>query len=104
MAHFAIILPGNIHAHVSRGKVFNKQISITKAWPFFMRKGQQNIGYVVKINYSDEYLLIKQDTGKWNTDQANNTTAIKKDGRWVPVKEDSVITAIKTAIDSYENK
>ena len=105
MAHFTIILPDNIHAQVYKGKVFKKQIGFTKAWPFIKRKGEERIGYVIRIYNGNEYHLVRTTQGIWNTAQENDVApAIKKDGRWVPAEDDGVITAIKTAIDDYENK
>ncbi len=104
MAHFTITLPGNIHAQVNRGKVFKKQIAFTKAWPFIKNKGEESIGYVIKIDSGNEYHLIKTTQSQWVAVQEDIAPAIKKEGKWVPLQEDGVITAIKTAIDSYENK
>ena len=104
MAHFTIILPGNIHAQVNKGKVFKKQIGFAKAWPFIKSKGEEHIGYVIKIDSGNEYHLIKTTQGQWSSVQEDISPAIKKEGKWVPLQEDGVITAIKTAIDGYENK
>ena len=105
MAHFTVILPGNIHAQVNKGRVFKKQIGFAKVWPFIKSKGEERVGYVIRIDNGNEYHLVRTTQGLWNTAQENDIApAIKKDGRWVPTDDENVITAIKTAIESYENK
>lgn len=106
MAHYTINLPGNINGDVRQGKVSKKHIGFLTRWPFINLHKEQRIGYVVTVNDTagKQYHLLKTSENKWPSQQEHLSLAIKTQGKWQPIEEDQITTAIKKAIDDYENK
>jgi hypothetical protein len=109
MARYTINLPGNIPADVRQGKVINKSIGLVKHWPWLRFRGEEKTGYVVTVEAGNkqgmQYHLLKANDGSWPAGATNELDiAVKIQGKWQTIEEDQVTTAIKQAIDAYENK
>jgi hypothetical protein len=105
MAHFKITIDGNIDVEVSKGKVFQKGIKLVKLWPFIKLKSNERIGYLIKLDKKQEYLLLRNKTGEWiDSNKSQIELPLNKGKKWEAIEENDQVISLKKAIENYEGK
>jgi hypothetical protein len=94
MGHFTIHLPDNRQGDVRWGKVRKLQFPLLG---LTRKRNEEKTGYIVTIDPAVEgkstYKLFKTKEGQWSQDPDGNTQV-----------EDTILLAIKEAIEQHENQ